>query len=253
MLDQTPSVKPHAVSRALLAGFISATIMTYVFAIGYWLATYSPRFLGAGQTEFAAWCRNLSYNFLVEQAHAWLWVALTFHLLLGLGWAVVYGLVFEHRLQGSAAVRGMKFSLLPWLLSIIVFFPLMGAGFLGSHLGAGPLPVIGNLVLHLCYGLVLGLAYGPLGDAVVVPGATDNQLESAALSGSTHRAAQGLVLGLLVGGLVGTSLMGSTPEGMTPTYMMVAGLVLGGALGCLAGALTGLPTKAPKRAPEHKS
>ena len=34
-----------------------------------------------------------------------------------------------------------------------------GGGLLGMNIGAGPLPILGNLILHLVYGAVLGSAY----------------------------------------------------------------------------------------------
>src|SRR3954469_17480874 len=53
----------------------------------------------------------------------------------------------------------MVFALVPFLLSVVVFFPIMDAGVLGKDLGAGPLPVVGNLILHLIYGATLGTLY----------------------------------------------------------------------------------------------
>ena len=53
----------------------------------------------------------------------------------------------------------MLFSIIPWFLSLVVFFPIVGAGFFGADLDAGPLPAIGNLILHLIYGAVLGSMY----------------------------------------------------------------------------------------------
>ena len=69
--------------------------------------------------------------------------------------ALVYARYVEPRLSGASwwrdAVRAH-----PWLLSLIIFLPLMGGGLLGMNIGAGPLPILGNLILHLVYGAVLG-------------------------------------------------------------------------------------------------
>lgn len=52
------------------------------------------------------------------------------------------------------------FSLIPWAFSLVVFLPLVGGGFLGLGLGAGPLPILGNLLLHAVYGVTLGSVLG---------------------------------------------------------------------------------------------
>ena len=42
---------------------------------------------------------------------------------------------------------------------MIIFLPLAGGGLLGLGLGAGPLPILGNLLVHLVYGVTLGFLY----------------------------------------------------------------------------------------------
>src|SRR6185369_12180348 len=122
----------------------------------------------------------------------------------GLLWAVLYGLVFESRLRGSSWERGALFAGIPWLFSLAVFLPLVGGGFLGMSLGAGPLPIIGNLVLHLVYGAVLGSVYGPAGDSVL-----DDPRHAAAGDdiwegpNSEVGAARGLMIGLGLGVVAG--------------------------------------------------
>src|SRR5207247_9080454 len=78
----------------------------------------------------------------------------------GLLWAVLYGFVAEPRLSGTSWERGVKFALIPWVLSLVIFLPLVGGGILGMSLGAGPLPLLGNLILHVVYGAILGFVYG---------------------------------------------------------------------------------------------
>src|SRR5215216_1917857 len=48
-----------------------------------------------------------------------------------------------------------------WLMMMVTFLPLAGAGFFGAKIGIPA--VIGLLGLHLIYGAVLGAMYGLLG------------------------------------------------------------------------------------------
>lgn len=253
MTVQSPSPKSDAVSRALLAGFIASTAMLYLFAFAFWVCMQALRWFGGDLTTFGHWLRHLTYNSLVDSAHGAIAPAMLFHLLVGMVLAIVYALWFEPHLSGGGWRRGLLFSLLPWLLSVVVFFPLAGAGFFGVKLGAGPLPAIGNLILHLCYGLILGVAYGPVGDMVTMPQASEENVryEHEAMAGSTRRAASGLVIGILLGALAGNAFVGSAAHtlalgtvGMSPMFVLLAGICLCGALGCLLGAFVGLPTAA---------
>jgi membrane protein DedA with SNARE-associated domain len=76
-----------------------------------------------------------------------------------MGWALVYAVVGEPRLRGSAGVRGLQFAALPFVCSGLVLLPLLGAGPFGLGLGAGWLPVAGELVRHAVFGAALGTLY----------------------------------------------------------------------------------------------
>ena len=81
------------------------------------------------------------------------WVA---HFMIGIVLAGIYAALFVERLPGPAAVRGMLYSVLPWLLTQLVVMPMMGNGlFSGSALMA-----VASLIGHLMYGAALGAVYG---------------------------------------------------------------------------------------------
>jgi membrane-associated protein len=80
-------------------------------------------------------------------------------LLSGVLWAIPYALWVEPRLAGPDWLRGATYSLLPTLVSLLVVLPLLGAGPLGLGLQTGVIPAVGELVRHLVFGAVLGLAY----------------------------------------------------------------------------------------------
>lgn len=50
------------------------------------------------------------------------------------------------------------FGVIAWLAMMIVFMPLAGHGFFAMRLGL--MAAVATLLLHLIYGLVLGLVYG---------------------------------------------------------------------------------------------
>jgi hypothetical protein len=67
-------------------------------------------------------------------------------------------------------LKGIIFSMLAWVVAMVVFLPFVGMGFFGMKVG--PLPAVLNLVQHLIYGVVLGVTYGLLASWVPakVPG-----------------------------------------------------------------------------------
>ena len=84
------------------------------------------------------------------------WMA---HFMIGIMLAVIYAVMFSKRLPGPSAIRGMIFSLLPWLFAQLVLMPMMGAGlFSGSMLKAG-----GSLMGHLLFGAIVGAFYAKEG------------------------------------------------------------------------------------------
>jgi membrane protein DedA with SNARE-associated domain len=73
-------------------------------------------------------------------------------------WGALYGFV-QPALPGPAWLRGVIFAVAPLALSLLVFLPLTGGGWLGLELGAGRLPMVAEIVRSLVYGLTLGVAY----------------------------------------------------------------------------------------------
>ena len=80
-------------------------------------------------------------------------------------WAVLYARVGAVRLPGGPGTRGLLFSLLPLAVSVLVVLPLLGAGPLGLGLGAGLVPLAGELLRNGLFGVGLGASYALLLDA----------------------------------------------------------------------------------------
>lgn len=87
------------------------------------------------------------------------------HFIIGV---VVWGLLFaayDGLSPGTAVwLKGIAFGCFAWLSMMVIFLPLVGAGFFGVKIGA--VAVVGLLVLHLIYGLVLAATYAALGTLV---------------------------------------------------------------------------------------
>jgi hypothetical protein len=79
------------------------------------------------------------------------------HFAIGMVLALIYAAVFDARLPGGAAVRGMLYGVGVFVVAQAVFMPLVGGGFFSR----GDLELItGSLLGHLLYGGVVGWSYG---------------------------------------------------------------------------------------------
>lgn len=135
--------------RALGAGATATAVMTALWlvepsiglpriAVGHMLST-------AMSVSVAHWGPGAAGGWIV-------------HLLVGMGLALVYAWAFAGRLHARPLVSGAIYGIAVFLLSELVFMPLVGAGLFARgdfELLAGSL--LGNVV----YGLVLGWIYGP--------------------------------------------------------------------------------------------
>lgn len=231
--------------RAIIAGFVATVTMTLTLAAGYLVALElgspsAPSY--AAQPGPPQWMWALTHNPITELTRGALPAAFALHLAMGLIWAGVYAAFFEPRLPGTDWQKGTAFALIPYVLSLVVFLPVAGGGFFGLALGAGPLPVLGNLILHVAYGVTLGLLYGRLGEHVFTESGLGAPDEVATLARAEQTAAYGIVIGAALGAVVGISggrLFGGPdgPVGLTASLLWA---LVGGSVGALVGSLAGL-------------
>jgi len=237
LVDRT-SLKTSSVVLALLAGFIASVAMVMAFAVAYGAALVLSRL---PVSVLSDWFRGLTSNQMINVAAPNLYAATAIFMVGGLVWALLYVLVFESRLTGPAWQKGMKFALIPWAVSLLVFMPLVGGGFLGLGLGAGPLPIIGNLILHLLYGGVLGAVWGSAESVIDHPRNEPYSEDLQAGRISELGAARGLGIGLVAGtvlGIIGMNLINVGPTNPLAVIVAVAlsGAAFGGFVGSLAAA-----------------
>ena len=73
-------------------------------------------------------------------------------------WGIAFAMIESRIPVSSYAAKGALFGLFAWLLMMVVFMPLAGAGLFASHRGSMYVPLI-TLAYHLVFGLVLGNVY----------------------------------------------------------------------------------------------
>jgi len=230
--SSTDAPREDWLRAGVLAGFLGTFAMTIVLVAAYWLAS-SIGSLDGGVIQ--RWSRALVVNPVAERTADGVLLAIGANLAMGLLLALVYARYAEPQLRGPHWWRGMQFALIPWLLSLIVFLPLMGGGLLGMDIGAGPLPILGNLLLHLVYGAVLGSAYAEAAEDWLDDTEVDHLNAAAAERGAAIGLVAGLVPGLIVGWLIAPVFGDIVGRSETAIGVAFIGAAIGLAIGSFAG------------------
>jgi hypothetical protein len=216
----------------VLAGFLATFAMTIVLLAAYWLASAIG---SADGGVLQRWCWALVNNPVAERTADGVVLAIGANLAMGLLLALVYARYAEPRLHGPNWWRGMQFSLIPWLLSLVIFLPLMGGGLFGMDIGAGPLPILGNLILHLVYGAVLGISYPEASEDWLDDTDVDRVNAAAAERGAAVGLVAGLVPGLVLGWLIAPAFGDLVGRPATAIGVAFIGAVIGLAIGSFVG------------------
>lgn len=229
-------------TNGVLSGFVATFAMTVVLALAYGFANAVGSQDG---TTLERWLWALANNPLTDEmnlAGNSVILGIALNLAMGLALALVYARVAEPSLGGPGWRKGMLFSLIPWIFSVVVFLPIMGGGWLGMDIGAGPLPIVGNLILHLVYGAVLGSVYGIALEA----GLEGKEGEREAAARAQRGGAIGVVVGAVVGLTLGYAVSPSLDIITSEITIMLAGALVGAGFGLLIGSLMGIGDNAPR-------
>jgi hypothetical protein len=227
---------------AVISGFVATTAMAITALIAYGLA------LGVGAANgnlFQQWLYALTHNPVTENVRSSLLAVVGLDLAAGIVWALVFACDANDRLIAFPGwLRGILFALPPAILSLIVFLPLVGGGVFGVKIGAGPLPVIGNIILHLVYGAVLGGMF-VLDGNIDHTGKSDPAME-ATLRQAESGAGWGVLLGALLGGggTLLVTLLVTTSSAADVAGATIGGAAIGAALGVVFGSMAAM-TNAP--------
>ena len=254
MVSAQTTLRQGWLARAVLSGFVATVLMilaaVVAYGIAYVLANIEPSEQAGAQT-YSAWFKGLTDNIIVEYTTDVFYAAIADPLWPSAwAFALIYAYFVEPRIPGTDLGRGLAFAFFPWVLSLVAFLPLVGAGFFGLGLDAGFLPILGNLVLHIVYGAALGLVYGSFGDTVDAENPDSAQAtaaDTAAMGSSERMAARGIVAGIVGGAAIGliaaaiAGISGSSEMMNLPLAAFVlVSAVMGGTVGALIGSLVGL-------------
>ncbi len=92
-------------------------------------------------------------------------LALIVHFLYGAFWSVLLVAIYK---QATSVGKGILFSLIPWLILMLVFSPIIGWGVFGMgdgndvakdselYLGSSAMFFVASLVLHILFGAIIG-------------------------------------------------------------------------------------------------
>jgi hypothetical protein len=229
---------PDWLPIGVMAGFAATTILTAGLMLSYEVARIAGS-NGPTANLFERWLWSLTHNPVTETTRVNLSIALILHFGAGILLGVVYAGFVEPRLHGPGWQRGIIFSLIPWLLSLIIFLPAIGGGFLGLSLRAGPLPILGNLILHLIYGVTLGEVYA-VDRWQTESGQPADDVERRALDRSQRASALGIAFGLICGGLIGQAAASTIAPGQDPLLVAVVAAIIGSGIGFMLGSFAGL-------------
>ena len=132
----------HSLKKAAAAGFAGTAVMTMLMLV-------APK-MGMPRMDIAGMLASKMGGIIALG-----WMA---HFVIGSVLAIIYAAFLASRIPGPGLVRGVIYSLIPWLVSQMMVMPMMGMGLFGGSVALAG----GSLMGHMVYGAVLG---GILGTA----------------------------------------------------------------------------------------
>lgn len=129
------------IRRIIIGGIAATTVMTVMMLI-------APM-MGMPDMKIG----NMVANFMhIPIALGWV-----IHFMIGIFWAGIYAFFFKDLVSINPSVKGILFALIPWLLMQVLIMPMMGMGVFSSLTPEPIKMLIGTMMGHLIYGLILGL------------------------------------------------------------------------------------------------
>jgi len=136
-------------SKAIGAGFIATVILSIIMVLKTVMGVMPQMNAIAMLTQMAHGMAGMPASPVVG------WVL---HFVIGsILWGVLYALLYAKLPGASALPKALGFSVLAWLLMMVVVMPMAGQGIFG--LAIGPMASVATLMLHLIWGVALGMTY----------------------------------------------------------------------------------------------
>lgn len=140
-------MKNSSIKKAVFAGVIGTVVMT--------LTALAAPVMGLPEMNIP---KMLSGTMGTPVIAGW-----AAHFMIGITLAVSYAVIFYNKLPGSTVIKGMLFSIIPWLMSQLIVMPMMsavnGMSFIDGIFSGSISLAAGSLLGHLMYGITLGIIY----------------------------------------------------------------------------------------------
>ncbi len=130
------------IKAGLISGFIATIVLSVIMVL---------------KAKMGVMPELNAIKMLAGMMHAPLLMGWVAHFMIG---TVVWGILFAalvNKLPGGVLMSAIIFSIGAWLLMMVGPMPMAGAGLFGLKLGM--MAPIATLMLHLIWGIVLGLSY----------------------------------------------------------------------------------------------
>ena len=131
-------------TKIITAGIVATAVMSVV-------AIMAPM-MGMPKMDFGEMLGTNNPMMAMPYAAGWM-----MHFIVGIVLTAVYASAFLNRLNGSYAVRGIIFAMVPFIIAQSVMMPMMGNGFWS---GGDMMAIMGSFIGHVVFGAVLGSVYG---------------------------------------------------------------------------------------------
>ena len=130
--------------RTIGAGFVATVVMTILM--------YAAPMMGMPKMDIAA--------MLGSVLGGW-WIGMIVHFINGtIIFPLIYAYLLYPILRGQPWLRGLTWGLILWFLAQIVVMPMMGMGAFSTKAPEPGMTVMGSLIGHIIYGVLLGAIAG---------------------------------------------------------------------------------------------
>ncbi|MBT4123426.1 MAG: hypothetical protein HOE35_05780 [Candidatus Ruthia sp.] len=130
--------------KVITAGLVATAVMSIV-------AVMVAPMMGMPKMDFGTMLGTNNPMMAMPYIAGWM-----MHFVVGIVLTAIYASIFINKLNGSYAVRGIIFAMIPFVIAQSMMMPMMGNGFWS---GGDMMAIMGSLIGHIVFGSVLGAVY----------------------------------------------------------------------------------------------
>lgn len=138
------------VSKAILGGFVATLVMSTII--------YMAPMMGMPKMDIAAMLGSMmSQQMPAPMSGGWL-LGMMIHFFQGtIIFSLIYTYLLYRILPGSPWLKGLIWGIILWLLTQVMVMPMMGVGVFSANAPQRMMRVMGSLIGHIIYGVILGV------------------------------------------------------------------------------------------------